>query len=100
MSNYYVEIPGSLSLEIQSKAIQAEEALAARFIGMRIWVNSENLLSNLAEFQEVYTHPEKELGTPKLSRTLPKGITPAWAGQLITQGSALNQAFLLRETAK
>lgn len=97
MGKYYVEIPGNLSLENQSKTIQGEEALAARFIGMHIWTNSKHVLSNLAEFEEVYVTPEKKLGTPKLSKTLPKGVTPAWAGQMIEQGTALSQVFLLRE---
>lgn len=97
MGKYYVEIPGNLSLENQSKTIQGEEALAARFIGMHIWTNSKHVLSNLAEFEEVYVTPEKKLGTPKLSKTLPKGVTPAWAGQMIEQGAALSQVFLLRE---
>ncbi|MCP1481974.1 site-specific recombinase XerC [Pseudomonas chlororaphis] len=97
MAKYYVEIPGNLSLENQSKAIQGEEALAARFVGMHIWTNSNYLLTNLAEFEEIYVAPEKKLGTPKLSKTLPKGITPAWAGQMIEQGTALPQVFLIRE---
>lgn len=97
MAKYYVEIPGSLSLEQQAKAIQGEEALAARFVSMRIWTNSNNMLSNLAEFEEVYTAPGKKLGVPRLSKELPKGINPDWAGQMIEQGSALSQVFLIRE---
>lgn len=98
MTIYYVEIPGSLSLEEQSRTIKGEEALAARFNSMQIWVNSGNLLSNLAEFEEIYDAPDKKLGSPKLSQTLPKGITPIWAGQIIANGTALTQVFLIRES--
>ena len=99
MSNYHVELPGKLSLNQQAKAIEGEEALAAHFIGLRIWVNANNALTNLAEFEELDTDPDSPLGTPKLTKTLPDGVTPDWAGQMIVQGSAVSQVFLIREPA-
>jgi hypothetical protein len=96
MANYHVELPGKLSLTQQSKAIEGEEALVARFVGLRLWVNDKNQVTNLAEFEELDTEPEPPLGMPKLSKTLPEGVTPAWAGPMIVQGSAVSQVYLLR----
>jgi hypothetical protein len=96
MANYHVELPGKLSLAQQSRAIEGEEALAARFIGLRLWVNDKNQVTNLAEFEELDTEPEPPLGTPKLSKTLTEGVTPAWAGPMIVQGAAVSQVYLLR----
>ena len=99
MSKYHVELPGKLSLAQQSKAIEGEEALAARFVGLRLWVNDKNAVTNLAEFEELDTEPDPPLGAPKLSKTLPQGSTPEWAGPLIVQGSAVAQVFLMRDAA-
>lgn len=96
MSNYHVELPGKLSLAQMSKAIEGEEALGARFVNARLWVNAKNAVSNLAEFEELDEAPDPPLGTPTLSKTLPDGKTPAWVGPLIVQGSAVPQVFLLR----
>ena len=98
MSKYHVELPGKPSLAQQSKAIEGEEALAARFVGLRLWVNDKNVVTNLAEFEELDTEPDPPLGTPSLSKTLPAGATPAWAGPMIVQNSALPQVFLLRSS--
>ena len=97
MSNYHVELPGKLSLVQQSKAIEGEEALAARFVTLRIWVNAKNVLTNLAEFEELNTEPDPPLGKPKFTKTLPGGVTPDWAGPMIAQGSAVSEVFLIRE---
>lgn len=97
MASYHVELSGKLGLDQQSKAIEGEEALLARFVGMRIWVNARNVLTNLAEFEEVDTEPEPLPGTPKLTKTLPDGVTPDWAGPMISEGAALQQVFLVRE---
>lgn len=99
MANYHVELSGKLSLNQQSKAIEGEEALTARFVGLRIWVNANNLLTNLAEFEELDTEPDPPLGAPKLAKTLPDGVTPDWAGPMIVQGAAVSQAYLIRQSA-
>ncbi len=99
MAKYHVEVPGKLSLAQQAKAIEGEEALAARFLGLRLWVNDKNVVTNLAEFEELDTAPDPPLGKPVLSKTLPDGTTPAWAGPMIVQGSAVAQVYLLREAA-
>ncbi len=96
MATYHVELSGKLSLAQQAKAIEGEEALGTKFLSARIWVNAKNVLTNLAEFQELDTAPEPPLGTPKLSKELPAGSTPAWAGPMIVQGSAVAQVYLLR----
>lgn len=97
MAKYHVELSGKLSLSQQSKAIEGEEALAARFICLRIWVNAKNVVTNLAEFEEIDSEPDPPLGTPKLTKTLPDGVTPEWAGAMITQSAAVSQVFLIRE---
>lgn len=96
MSNYFVELPGHLSLEDQSTAIEGEEALGVKFTGARLWVNAGDRVSNLAEFQELEELPDPPLGTPTLSRTLTEGTTPVWAGPLIVEGAAVSQVFLTR----
>ncbi len=96
MDTYHVELPAKLSLVQMSKAIEGEEALVARFVGLRIWVNAKNVLTNLAEFEELDTEPDPPLGAPKLTTTLPDGATPAWAGPMIVQGSAVSQVYLVR----
>lgn len=96
MGIYYVELPGTLSLPQQSKAILGEEALGTKFVGAKIWVNKKNALSNLAEFEELDSMPVPPLGTPSLSKELPKNTNPVWVGQLIAQGTALHQVYLLR----
>lgn len=96
MATYHVEIAGKLSLAQQSKAIEGEEALGTRFHSSRIWVNAKNQLTNLAEFEELDTAPDPALGTPRLAKELPAGATPAWAGPMIVQGSAVAQVYLLR----
>ena len=65
---------------------------------LRIWVNAKNVLTNLAEFEELNTEPDPPLGTPNLTTTLPDGATPAWAGPMIVQGSAVSQVYLVRVT--
>lgn len=97
MDTYYVELPAKFSLAQMSKAIEGEEALVARFVGVRIWVNTKSVLTNLAEFAELDTEPDPPLGTPRLTTTLPDGITPAWAGPMIVQGSAVSQVYLVRD---
>lgn len=97
MSSYHVELPGSLGLDQQSRAIEGEEALGTRFVGARIWVNAANVLTNLAEFEELDDEPDPPLGQPRLTKTLPGGATPQWAGPMIVQGAAAAQVFLLRE---
>ena len=96
MDRYHVELPGTLSLDQLSKAIEGEEALVARFLGLRLWVNHSNLVTNLAEFEELDSEPEPALGQPVLTKTLPAGVTPDWAGPMIVQGSAVSQVFLVR----
>ena len=96
MDTYHVELPAKLSLAQMSKAIEGEEALVARFVGLRIWVNAKNVITNLAEFEELDTEPDSALGTPKLTNTLPNGATPVWAGSMIVQGSAVAQVYLVR----
>lgn len=96
MANYHVEVSGKLSLNQQAKAIEGEEALGTKFLGSRIWVNAKNVLTNLAEFQELDTAPDPPLGTPRLVKELPAGAAPAWAGPMIVQGSAVAQVYLLR----
>ena len=96
MSTYHVELPGKFSLAKQSKAIAGEEALGARFVGARIWVNSKNAITNLAEFEEIDDEPPEPLKTASLSTTLPDGVTPEWAGPLIVDGSAVQQVYLTR----
>lgn len=97
MGRYHVELPGKLSLKQQSKAIEGEEALAARFIGLRLWVNAKNEMTNLVEFEEIDTEPDPPLGTPRLATALGDGESPEWAGPLIAQGKAIAQAFLVRD---
>lgn len=96
MATYHVELSGKLSLDQQSKAIEGEEALGSKFRSCRIWVNAKNVVTNLVEFEELDTAPNPSLGTPKLTKTLPPGITPAWVGPMIVQGSAVAQVYLLR----
>lgn len=97
MAKYFVELPGKMSLKQQSQAIEGEEALAARFIGLRIWVNDKSAVTNLAQFEELDTEPDPPLGVPELTDTAPDGVTPAWAGPMIVQGSAVTQVFLVRK---
>lgn len=97
MPNYFVELPGKLSLAKQSTAIEGEEALGTRFVGARMWVNAANVLTNLAEFEELDTQPNPPLGKPVLTKALPAGTTPAWTGALIVQGSAVGSVFLMRQ---
>jgi hypothetical protein len=94
MSNYFVELPGALSLEDQSKAIEGEEALGTQFVNAHIWVNSSNEVTNLAAFKELDEAPDPPLGKPKLAKTL--SGTPEWAGPLIVQGTAVQKVYLLR----
>lgn len=96
MTNYHVELPGKFTLAQLSKAIEGEEALGTRFIASRIWVNSANVLTNLAEFEELDTAPEPPLGSPRLAKELPTGATATWAGPMIVAGAAIAQVFLLR----
>jgi hypothetical protein len=96
MANYHVELPGKLSLAKQSKAIEGEEALGAKFVGARIWVNAKNLVTNLAEFEELNQAPATPLHPPTLSTSLPVGVTPAWAGPLIVADAAVAQVYLVR----
>lgn len=99
MSTYHVELSGALNLVTQAKAIAGEEALGTRYIGSRLWVNAQNTLTNLAEFEELDEALDPEPGAPKLVKTLPDGITPEWAGPMIVQGSAVAQVFLVRAAA-
>ena len=99
MANYHVELPAKFTLTQQSKAIEGEEALAARFVALRIWVNAKNVLTNLVEFEELDTEPDPPLGVPKFTKTLPEDVTPDWAGLMIVQGSAVSEVFLIREVA-
>ena len=96
MSTFHVELSGKFSLAQQSKAIEGEEAMGSKFLNSRIWVNAKNVLTNLAEFEELEDAPDPPLGTPKLSKDLPTGTTPDWAGPMIVQGAAMAQVFLLR----
>lgn len=96
MATYHVELSGKFSLVQLSKAIEGEEALGTKFRSSRIWVNAKNVLTNLAEFEELDTAPDPPLGTPKLAKELPAGATPAWVGPMIVQGSAVAQVYLLR----
>ena len=95
MANYHVELSGKLSLAKQSKAIEGEEAFGSKFVNSRIWVNSSNLLTNLAEFEELESIPD----APVLSKTLPTGATPEWVGPMIVQGAAVAEVFLTRPTS-
>lgn len=99
MGKYFVELSGKFNLEQQSQAIEGEEALAARFIGSRIWVNSKNLLTNLAEFEEIDTEPDPPLGLPKLTTVLPNDVTPDWTGGMIVKSTAISQVFLIRKSS-
>ena len=96
MSTYHVELSGKLNLDMQSRAIEGEEALGSRFVGARIWVNANHVLTNLAEFEELEEEPDPPLGKPKLSTTLVAGNTPQWAGPMIVQESAMDPVFLTR----
>src|SRR4051812_45371482 len=96
MASYHVELSGSLSLDKQSKAIEGEEALGAKFVSARIWVNSANTVTNLLEFEELDEAPNPPLGTPQLTDKLPSGADPLWAGPWITGGSAKTQVFFIR----
>lgn len=96
MDTYHVELPAKLSLAQMSRAIEGEEALVARFVGLRIWVNAKSVLTNLAEFEELHTEPDPALGTPKLTTTLSDGAAPVWAGPMIVQGVAVSQVYLTR----
>jgi hypothetical protein len=96
MASYYVELPGGLSIADQSQAIRGEEAGGAQFLSSKIWTNSQNKLSNLAEFDELASAPIPPLGKPTFSLTLPSGTTPVWAGSMIVAGTAQHQVFLLR----
>lgn len=97
MSSYFVELPGKLNLSQQSKSIEGEESLAARFVGIRIWVNAKNVLTNLVEFEAIDTEPDTPLGVPKLTQKLPDGVTPEWVGPMIVKGAAVSQVFLIRD---
>lgn len=96
MGNYYVELAGSLGLQKQAKAIEGEEALGTKFVAARIWVNSKNAVTNLAEFHELDEESVPPLGKPSLTKALPTGGVPEWAGPMIVQGSAVAQVYLLR----
>lgn len=96
MAKYHVELSGKFTLSQQSQAIDGEEALGSKFLRSQIWVNSKNVLTNLVEFDELDTAPVPMLGTPKLSKTLPSGVTPVWVGPMIVQGAAVAEVFLLR----
>ena len=96
MANYHVELPGKLTLSKQSKAVEGEEALGAKFLNLRIWVNGKNVMTNLAEFEELNAAPPTPLGTPAFSKDLPTAVAPAWAGPMIVDGSAVSQVYLLR----
>lgn len=100
MANYHVELPGKLSLSQQARAIEGEESLASRFIGLRLWVNAKNVVTNLAEFEELLSPSETPLGTPTLSEKLPDGMTPDWTGPMIVKGVAISQVFLIRDVPK
>lgn len=97
MATYFRELPGSLTLANQTKAIEGEESMAAKFLNSKIWVNGKHELSNLVEFEELDDQPEPPLGKPTLSKTLSSGETPQWTGQMIVQGKAEKQIFLLRK---
>ncbi|WP_458232166.1 hypothetical protein [Roseateles sp. P5_E8] len=96
MDTYFRELPGSMSLADQTLAIQGEESKAAKFLNSKIWVNPKHELTNLVEFEEINDEPETPLGAPTLSRTLPAGHTPQWAGPMIVLGKAEPSIFLLR----
>jgi hypothetical protein len=96
MGTYHVELSGKLSLADQAQAINGEEALGTKFLGSRIWVNKKDLLTNLAEFEELDEEPDPPLGPVALSKTLPSGKTPVWAGPMLVQGSAVSQVFVTR----
>ncbi len=99
MGTYHVELAGDLNLKKQAKAIEGEEALGTRFLGSRIWVNAKNALTNLAEFEELDEEPDPPLGTPLLKKTLGGADTPVWSGQMIVEGKAEAQVFLVRGAA-
>lgn len=96
MSTYHVELSGKLGLDKLAKAIEGEEALGTRFIGSRLWVNANNAVTNLVEFEELEEEPTPSLGVPRLSKTLQDGATPEWVGPMIVQGKAVAQVFLTR----
>lgn len=96
MGRYHVELPGQLSLAQQSKAVEGEEALAARFIGLRLWVNATNAVTNLAEFEELDTAPDPPLAPPRFVKSVTAGMKTVWAGPMIVLGSAEQQVFLVR----
>lgn len=96
MDTYHVELPGKFSLEQLSKAVEGEEALGTKFINSRIWVNTMNVVTNLAEFEQLDTAPDPSTGIPTFVEVLPRGVTPAWVGPMIVQGSAEGQVYLLR----
>jgi hypothetical protein len=100
MTTYHVELSGKLNLDKQSKAIEGEEALGTKFLGSRIWVNGKNVLTNLAEFEELEEVPEPPIGAPRLVKTLPDDASLLWAGPMIVQGSAVAQVFLTRTSAE
>lgn len=93
------ELPGSLSMQDQSLAIEGAEAAGRKFAGARIYTNGVNRLSNLATFELLDTRPEPPLGTPVLKRSVGSGEVAAWSGPMIVEGTALDQVFLIRVAA-
>jgi hypothetical protein len=96
MGTYFVELPGTLTLAKLGKAIEGEEALGTQFLASRLWVNSGNALTNLAEFQELDTEPDPPLGTPTVKKQLAAGDEPIWAGPMVVQGTAEHTVYVLR----
>lgn len=96
MDTEQVELPGTMTLEQQSKAIEGEEAQGRRFVGAMLWVNGQHKVSNLASFEILDDEPDPPLGRPVLKLTLATGDTAAWTGQLIVKGSAKAEVHLVR----
>ena len=88
MDTEQVELPGTMTLEQQSKAIEGEEAQGKRFVGAGLWVNAQHKVSNRATFELLDEEPDLPLGRPVLKLALAAGETAAWTGQLIVKGSA------------
>lgn len=99
MATHDVELPGSLSLVKQSRALEGAEATGRKFVDARLWVNAQNKVSNLVTFELLTEEPDPPLGVPVLKRKLAAGEASVWSGQMIVDGTAEPQVFLVRRDA-
>ena len=95
MSKYHVDVSGTFTREQIENALNGEELLAAEFLGLRLWMNSEHKLTNLVEFEEFDDSPEPPLKALKVLEQALADRTPVWAGVMVVQGVAKN-TFIYR----